>query len=67
VKKPVPVATKGDDWRDLRDERGKLCARIDTKRMVLEIQRSDRKQIARFDLRVYVVELRIIESKPDIE
>jgi hypothetical protein len=66
VKKP-PVPAAADDWRDLRDAQGKLCARIDTKRMVLEIQRSDRKQIARFDLRVYVVELRVIEKKPDIE
>jgi len=64
VKKPVPPK---DGWQDLRDEHGKLCARLDTKRMVLEIQRSDRKQIARFDLRVYVVELRVIEKKPDIE
>jgi hypothetical protein len=63
VTKPVPA----DGWQELRDENGKLCARLDTKRMVLEIKRSDRKLVARFDLRVYVVELRTIEKKPDIE
>ena len=66
MKKPQqPV--KGDHWRDLRDDQGKLCARLDTKRLVLEIRRSDRKQMARFDLRVYVAELQIIEIKTDIE
>jgi hypothetical protein len=66
VKKSKPAPPQ-EGWRDLRDEQGKLCARLDTKRLVLEIQRSDRKQIARFDLRVYVVELRVIENKKDIE
>lgn len=37
-------------WTDLRDENGKLCARLDARGLVLEIKRSDRKQIARFDL-----------------
>jgi hypothetical protein len=52
------------DWRDLRDKRGKLCARIDTKRMVLEIRRSDRDLIAYFDLREYV---QVLEIQTDIE
>ena len=56
-----------DGWRDLRDKRGKLCARIDTKRMVLEIKRSDRGIVATFDLREYVIELRKLENKTDIE
>lgn len=51
----------------MRDAKGKLCARIDTKRMVLEIKRSDRDLIAYFDLREYVVQLRIVEIKADIE
>jgi len=50
-------------WTDLRDENGKLCARLDAHLLVLEIQRSDRKLIARFDLRDYVVELRNLSSK----
>jgi hypothetical protein len=37
-------------WTDLRDEQGKLCARLDARGLVLEIRRSDRKQMARFDL-----------------
>jgi hypothetical protein len=62
-RKPTP---QEGDWLDLRDKRGKLCARIDTKRMVLEIKRSDRDLIAYFDLREYV-ELRVVEIKTDIE
>lgn len=37
-------------WTDLRDENGKLCGRLDARRLVLEIKRSDRKQVAQFDL-----------------
>jgi hypothetical protein len=62
-KNPAAQAS-GPQWRDLRDERGKLCARLDTKAMVLEIRRSDRAIVARFDLRVYLVEL---EIRKDIE
>ena len=58
MKKP-PVKPV-DGWRDLRDENGKLCARLDTKRLLLEIKRSDRKQIARFDLREYVEALKTV-------
>jgi len=46
-------------WTDLRDKQGKLCARLDTKRLLLEIRRSDRDQIATFDLRDYIIILRI--------
>jgi hypothetical protein len=65
VKKP-PVP-KGEEWRDLRDERGKLCARLDTKRMVLEIRRSDRDLVARFDLREYIIVVKKLETPKDIE
>ena len=63
-RKPTP--TSGTDWTDLRDKKGKLCARIDTKRMVLEIKRSDRDLIAYFDLREYVDELKgvSVQSEP---
>lgn len=57
----TPVAK--DDWQDLRDARGKLCARIDVRRGVLEIKRSDRGIFARFDLHDYLV----IEHKPQKE
>ena len=60
-------ANAGPAWAELRDERGKLCARLDTKAMVLEIRRSDRRQIAYFDLREYVEQLRVVEIKTDIE
>ena len=51
----------------MRDTNGKLCARINAKRMVLEIRRSDRELVAHFDLREYLVELKIVEIKTDIE
>ena len=65
--KRLPVRAPADGWKDLRDGDGKLCARLDTRAMILEIQRSDRKQIARFDLRVLVAELRVVEKSKDIE
>lgn len=45
-------------WLELRDERGKLCARLETHDLLLEIRRNDR--TAMFDLRDYIdfVELR---------
>jgi hypothetical protein len=55
VKKYQATPAAKDDWQDLRDKRGKLCARIDTKRLLLEIKRSDRGIVATFDLRVYLV------------
>ena len=69
MKKPTPTEARGTQWRDLRDEQGKLCARLDTKAMVLEIRRSDRKQIARFELREYLVQLQIVAvaNKKDTE
>jgi hypothetical protein len=54
-------------WTELRDENGKLCARLDARGMVLEIRRSDRKQIARFDLREYMEVPHVLENKKDIE
>lgn len=54
-------------WTELRDERGKLCARIDTNRLLLEIRRSDRDVIAYFDLRSYVQEWHVVEIRSDIE
>jgi hypothetical protein len=46
-------------WTDLRDKQGKLCARLDVRRCVLEIRRSDRDQLAVFDLRDYIAILRV--------
>jgi hypothetical protein len=51
-------------WTELRDEQGKLCARLDVRRLLLEIRRSDRDLIAYFDLREYV---QVLEMKTDIE
>jgi hypothetical protein len=54
-------------WTELRDERGKLCARIDGRLLLLEIRRSDRDLVAIFDLREYVAQLKVVEIKTDIE
>ena len=54
-------------WQELRDSRGKLCARIDGRLLLLEIRRSDRDLVAIFDLREYVAQLRPLEIDADIE
>jgi hypothetical protein len=58
VKKYHATPQPDDGWRDLRDARGKLVARLDLKNYLLEIKRSDRQIFARFDLRDYFVDLR---------
>lgn len=52
MSKPTAIlqTNSSTTWTDLRDEQGKLCARLDARRLVLEIKRSDRKQVAQFDL-----------------
>jgi hypothetical protein len=52
MSKPSPTiqTNSAAKWTDLRDENGKLCARLDAHGMVLEIRRSDRKQVAQFNL-----------------
>lgn len=65
VKKYQATPAPKDDWQDLRDKRGKLCARIDTKRLLLEIKRSDRGIVATFDLREYVIELKVVSVQSD--
>ena len=40
-------------WTELRDERGKLCARLDAGRLLLELHRNH--QWVVFDLREYFV------------
>jgi len=39
-------------WLELRDERGKLCARLETHALLLEIRRNDRSSV--FNLRDYL-------------
>lgn len=39
-------------WLELRDDRGKLCARLETRDLLLEIRRNDRSAI--FNLRDYL-------------
>jgi hypothetical protein len=63
MKKYQATPAAKDDWQDLRDARGKLCARIDTKRFLLEIKRSDRNLVAVFDLRAYM----LVERKQESE
>jgi hypothetical protein len=52
-------------WTELRDERGKLCARIDGRLLLLEVRRNG--ETAIFDLREYVVKLSSLEIAVDIE
>ncbi len=40
------------DWVELRDGRGKLCARLEVQRALLEVRRND--QTVVFDLREFV-------------
>lgn len=40
------------EWVELRDERGKLCARLDVERALLEVRRNG--QPALFDLAEYL-------------
>lgn len=40
------------DWVELRDERGKLCARLEVGRALLEVRRNERTVV--FDLREFV-------------
>lgn len=47
----IPLA-EPKRWLELRDERGKLCARLETHDMLLEIRRNDR--TAMFNLRDYL-------------
>lgn len=63
--KRTPAKPPTDGWRDLRDGDGKLCARFDTKSMILEIGRRDLRQVARFDLREIVAELKVTAPKKD--
>jgi hypothetical protein len=50
-------------WRNLRDNRGKLMARIEPVRLILEIRRND--MTFEFDLRDYIDYLRAIATEPD--
>ena len=52
-------------WQELRDERGKLCARIDGRLLLLEVRRNHETVI--FDLREYVVMVPTLEIGVDIE
>jgi hypothetical protein len=47
-------------WTELRDSRGKLCARIDGRLLLLEVRRNHETVI--FDLREYVVRLSEISA-----
>lgn len=52
-------------WTELRDERGKLCARIDGRLLLLEVRRNHETVI--FDLREYMVKWSRLEMSTDIE
>jgi hypothetical protein len=52
-------------WTELRDSRGKLCARIDGRLLLLEVRRNHETII--FDLREYVLKWSTLEMSTDIE
>jgi hypothetical protein len=52
-------------WTELRDDRGKLCARLDSSRLLLEVRRNH--ESITFDLRDYLDALRGLEIGVDIE
>jgi len=47
------------DWVELRDERGKLCGRLEVRAGLLEVRRNDRTTV--FDLAVYLRPVQISE------
>ena len=51
-------------WRELRDDRGRLYARLDHLNLLLEVRRNHESVI--FDLREYL-DLRTLEIDQDIE
>ena len=52
-------------WHELRDERGRLYARLDSSRYVLEV--SYHRERVTFDLRDYLDILRDLDHRQDIE
>lgn len=52
-------AAQPGQWLDLRDARGKLCARLEPRHMLLEVRRSKDDIHATFDLRLYLGDLEI--------
>jgi hypothetical protein len=60
VKKPAPVADKGDDWRNLRDDQGRLYGRVNRVMLLLEIRRNQK--TVTFDLK-QLIEISEVETK----
>jgi hypothetical protein len=61
----ITTTTTAVVWQELRDERGKLCARIDGRLLLLEVRRNG--ETAIFDLREYVAILTRLEIELDVE
>jgi hypothetical protein len=59
------TAIATEHWHELRDERGKLCARLDERRLLLELHRN--REWVTFDLRDYLDVLRGLDIGSDIE
>jgi hypothetical protein len=59
------VVIEEHHWRELRDEGGRLYARIDQQRLLLEV--SYHRERVTFDLRDYLEVLRGLEIGVDIE
>jgi hypothetical protein len=48
----LPAAPSDPEWRNLRDEQGRLYGRVNRTRMLLELRRNQK--TVTFDLRVYI-------------
>jgi hypothetical protein len=52
VSESIAVQSPPIVWTELRDERGKLCARLDARRLLLEVRRNH--EFVVFDLHEYL-------------
>jgi len=57
--------TATENWRELRDESGRLYARLEQRQLLLEVRRNHER--VTFDLRDYLEVLRGLEIGVDIE
>jgi hypothetical protein len=57
--------TESESWHELRDERGRLYARLDSTRFVLEVRRNH--ETAYFDLREYLDFLQVLATDMGLE
>ena len=62
--KQPPVTKAVEEWRNLRDERGRLYGRVNRVQMLLEIR--VHKQTMSFDLKE-ILQIKTLDPREDIE